>query len=157
MAIVNKPVDPDRELEFKIINWIAIIDQLATALATSKLNAIDLPMPEFIMLNHFMHRPLEGKTVSDVARQRQMPQPGVSKTIRKMLNKGWLQAKESETDGRSFTVFVTESGAATYHQALTLLFPTLEAAFCGMEPAVKRALFAALTDLKERFELTRKG
>lgn len=148
-------MDQERALEFRIVNWIAIIDQLATALARSQLDRIGLPMPEFTMLNHLMHNPREGKTVSTIARQRQMPQPGVSKTIRKMLDKGLLQAEECESDGRSFTVFVTERGAQLYREALDLLFPALQEVFSGIEPKAKRDLFTALAALKERFELTR--
>lgn len=155
MPIDTSAKDLERALEFRIINWIAIIDQLATTAGASSLKAINLPMAEFTMLNHFMHRPCEGKTISVISRQRQMPQPGVSKIIRKMVNKGLLREEAHDHDARSFVLFVTSQGAEAYQQAIVLLQPSLEGAFADWDADEKRSFMSCLERLKEFFEQTR--
>ena len=46
-------------LAFRIVNWIAIIDQLASTEANRVLRPLGLQLPQFVMLNHFSHRPDE--------------------------------------------------------------------------------------------------
>ena len=73
------------QVGWRIFNWIGIIDQLATARAEHTLADLKLPFPQFVMLNHFSHRPHEAKTVTAVASALQQPQPGVTKTIQKLI------------------------------------------------------------------------
>lgn len=145
-----------REFEFKIVNWIAIINQLSTALAQTELNELNLPMSEFMMLNHFVHRPDEGKTISDIARHRQLQQPGVSKTIRKMLDRGWLRSVDNPEDARSIVLFLTKDGQAIYQKGLELLYPVLERTFSDFDEADKRQLFQQLERLKIWFDTHRR-
>ena len=42
---------------FRIFNWIGIIDQLASSAANRLLAPLDMPLPQFILLNHFSYRP----------------------------------------------------------------------------------------------------
>ena len=63
-------------LGWRIFNWIGIINQLSTARASRTLAELKLPFPQFVMLNHFSHRPNEPKTVTSVASALQQPQPG---------------------------------------------------------------------------------
>ena len=65
------------------------------------LRPLGFQLPQFVMLNHFSHRPDEAKTVTSVARALQQPQPGVTKTVQKLVAKGWLRGRSSEGDGRS--------------------------------------------------------
>ena len=55
-------------LAFRIVNWIGIIDQLASTEANRVLRPLGLQLPQFVMLNHFSHRPDEARTVTSVAR-----------------------------------------------------------------------------------------
>ena len=80
-------------LPFRIINWIGIIDQLAGSAANRLLAPLDLPLPQFIVLNHFGHRPGAengGHTIMALARALQQPQPGITKTVQKLVDKGFL-------------------------------------------------------------------
>ena len=80
-------------LAFRIVNWIGMINQLATTEGNRVLKAIGLALPLFVMLNHFSHRPDEARTVTSIARALQQPQPGVPKTVQKLVALGFLRER----------------------------------------------------------------
>ena len=88
-------------LGWKIFNWIGILNQLATNRAERSLAELKLPMPQFVVLNHFSHRPNETKTVTAVAQAMQQPQPGITKTIQNLVTRKLLKADPAPGDGRS--------------------------------------------------------
>ena len=135
-------------LAFRIVNWIAIIDQLASTEANRVLRPLGLQLPQFVMLNHFSHRPDEAKTV-------QQPQPGVTKTVQKLVAKGWLRERSSEGDGRSKLLMLTPAGLAKHRAAVAALSPGLERAFAGWSQDDRRALFALLDRVKVWFDQDR--
>ena len=83
-------------LPFRIVNWIGIIDQLASTEANRTLKPLGLQMPEFVLLTHFSHRPEEARTVTGVARALQQPQPGVTKNVQKLVAKEGVVSPELE-------------------------------------------------------------
>lgn len=135
-------------LPFRIINWIGIIDQLAGTQANRLLRPLNLPLPQFILLNHFSHRPAEGKTVTSIARAMQQPQPGITKTIQKLLTKRWLREEANPEDGRSKTLFVTQAGLAKHNVAVAVFARELTPAFDGWSVSDQQSLFAHLDRLK---------
>ncbi len=141
------PVAPT-PLPFRIINWIGIIDQLVGTQANRVLKPLGVSMPQFIMLNHFSHRPAEGKTVTSIARAMQQPQPGITKTVQKMLAKRWLREQVHPEDGRSRMLFLTPAGLVRHDEAVAVLARVLAPAFGGWSPAELEQLFAQLDRLK---------
>jgi DNA-binding MarR family transcriptional regulator len=135
-------------IEFRIVNWVGIVDQLASERGRRVLAALDLPLPQFVMLNHFSHRPQETKTVGGVASALQQPQPGVTKTMQKLVRRGLIAVEPSPADARSKILRVTSKGLALHARAIALLMPELAQAFDGWSEADKRALFAGLDRLK---------
>jgi len=133
---------------WRILTWIGIIDQLASARAADALRQIALPLPQFVILNHFSHRPDEPRTVTGIARALQQPQPGVTKTIQKMLEGGLLAAATAPGDGRSKLLRLTPKGAKAHQRAIALLTPAFEAAFAGWEEGDFADLFRRLNPLK---------
>lgn len=137
-------VDP----RFRIINWIGIIDQLATTRANRILKGAGLPFPQFVVLNHFSHRPGEGKTVTGIADALQQPQPGVTKTVQKLRARGYLEARPSPDDKRVKLLFLTPKGRAAHARALARFGPELEALFTGWSASNLAALFEHLDRIK---------
>ena len=67
--------------------------------ANRLLKPLGLGLPQFVLLNHFSHRPDEAR-IGDRHRARcQQPQPGVTKTIQKLVDKGCLASRPTG-DGR---------------------------------------------------------
>ncbi|MCR9213377.1 MAG: MarR family transcriptional regulator [Proteobacteria bacterium] len=135
-------------LDFRILNWIGIIEQLTSTKMRQLLDGTDVPPPQFILLNHFSHRPEEGKTVSGIAWAMQQPQPGITKTIAKLLAKGFLRAEENPEDGRSKTLFVTDNGLAAHAVAKGRLEEGMQDTFNGWREWEKKDFFGFLDRLK---------
>ena len=142
-------------LPFRIVNWIGIIDQLASTEANRALRPIGLQMPQFVLLNHFSHRPDETKTVTGVARALQQPQPGVTKNVQKLVAKGWLRQRTNGGDGRSKLLVLTPAGLAKHRAAVAALAPGLARAFGDWPERDQRSLFAMLDRLKLWFDRDR--
>jgi len=140
--------DPLPDLRFRILNWIGIIDQLATARANKDLRALKLPLAHFILLNHFSHRPAEAKTVTGIARAMQQPQPGVTKNLQKLVARGYLAEKPSPRDGRSKLLYLTPAGRAAHGKAIALLLPALSPAFAEWSEADLQRFWRQLDRLK---------
>jgi DNA-binding MarR family transcriptional regulator len=138
-------------LPFRIINWIGIIDQLAGSAANRLLGPLDLPLPQFIVLNHFSYRPGTedgGHTIMALARALQQPQPGITKTVQKLVDKGLLAERANPRDGRSKLLQMTSRGRAAHQAAIAALMPELGRAFDGWSAKEMQRLFADLDRLK---------
>ena len=135
-------------LAFRIVNWIGIVDQLTTTQANRLLRPLGLPMAQFIALTHFSHRPDESRTVTSVARALQQPQPGVTKTLAKLVAQGWLAEQANAEDGRSRLLRITPAGLAKHRDAIEALTPGLGQAFAGWSADDMRHLFGLLDRLK---------
>ncbi len=142
-------------LAFRIVNWIGIIDQLASTEANRALRPLGLQLPHFILLNHFSHRPDDTKTVTGIARALQQPQPGVTKNVQKLVAKGWLRERIHGDDGRSKLLVMTPAGQAKHRAAIAALTPGLARAFAEWPEKDQRTLFALLDRLKLWFDQDR--
>jgi DNA-binding MarR family transcriptional regulator len=142
-------------LAFRIVNWIGILDQLTSTEANRLLKPLGLGLPQFVLLNHFSHRPDEARTVTDIARALQQPQPGVTKTIQKLVDKGWLGERANGRDGRSKLLVLTASGRAKHRAAVAAVMPDLSRAFADWSQRDQQTLFALLDRLKVWFDRDR--
>lgn len=136
------------DLRFRILNWVGIIDQLASTKANRTLRERDLALPQFIMLNHFSHRPDEAKTVGGIARAMQQLPPAVTKTTQKLLAKGYLREAPSAEDARSKQLFLTARGKAAHGKAIAALLPEVVPAFVDWKPADLEQFWQYLDKLK---------
>ncbi|HYD99389.1 MAG TPA: MarR family transcriptional regulator [Alphaproteobacteria bacterium] len=152
---IAPPPDTGADPRFRILNWIGMVDQLATTRANQVLAAGDLPMPQFILLNHFSHRPAEPRTVGGIAAAFQQPQPGITKTVQKLVAKGYLAAEPDAADQRVKQLRLTPAGAAAHRAALDRFAGTLDWLFAGWTEAELAALFGQLHRLKERLDRNR--
>lgn len=136
------------DIRFRIVTWIGIINQLVSTKANRLLKDHGLPFPQFVLLNHFSHRPEEGKTVTGIARAMQQPQPGITKTIAKLTQRGFLEARPSTSDGRSKVVFMTAAGKAAHKGAVAILMPEMGDIFADWAEDDLMQLFAGLDAVK---------
>jgi DNA-binding MarR family transcriptional regulator len=146
--MATRPTEAQAALGWRIFNWIGIIDQLAQTRATRALAELKLPMPQFIMLNHFSHRPGEAKTVTSVASALQQPQPGVTKTIQKMVARKLLKADPAPGDGRSKLITITPRGIEMHARAIAAFVPQFADVFSGWDDAEMETLARQLDRLK---------
>ncbi|MZR29147.1 MarR family winged helix-turn-helix transcriptional regulator [Sneathiella litorea] len=147
----NEKYDRKEELpssDFRIINWIGIISQLTDTKMRQLLDGTDVPPPQFILLNHFIYQPEDGKTVSGIASALQQPQPGITKTIAKLLKKGFLKAEDNPSDGRSKILYLTDAGKKAHSAAKERLELAFADTFEGWREWEKKDFFGFLDRLK---------
>lgn len=78
----------------------------------------------------------------------QQPQPGVTKTIQKMLKAGLLRAVPAKDDARVKLLYITQRGQKMHERALAALEPAFQGAFAGWQEEDLTALFQQLDRLK---------
>jgi len=143
----ERPV-PRPDPRFRIINRIGMIDMLSAAMATRLLDPLGLSASLFGLLNHFAEAPDEPRTVMALAREMQVPQPGVTKRVQKLLAQELLREAPSPHDARKKLLTITPRGVAVHRRALELLVPTAISVFDGWPQDEVAALLRALDRLK---------
>jgi len=143
-----RPTESDIRLGAKILTWIGIINQLSATRITQALKPLRLPYPQFVLLIHFSHRPSEPQTVTGVASAMQQPQPGITKTIQKMIVKKLLRTSPAIGDGRSKLLYLTPKGIETHGRAIAALVPMFRDMFEPWNETEMNDLIANLDRLK---------
>ena len=141
----------------QVLNFIGIANQLAVTRANQVLAAGSLPFPQFVMLSHFSKDPKRPRTVTGIASAFQAPQPGITKTVQKMVRRGFLEARPDAEDGRSKHLFMTKAGAAAFAKANTALAPSARKAFADWPEADILTLHRLLRRLKDWLDDNRDG
>ena len=116
-------IPPELEKIRQILNWVGVAQQLMVTRLNRTIADIDLPFAQFIMLNHFRAFADEGHTIGRLANAFETGQPGVSKTVARLVEKGYLRAEPDPKDGRSRQIYLTEAGAAAHRDALMRIAP----------------------------------
>jgi DNA-binding MarR family transcriptional regulator len=114
---------PELEKIRQILVWVGVTNQLLVTRLNRTIARGDLPFAQFVMLNHFSLFADEGHTVSRLANAFETGQPGVSKTVARLVEKGYLRAEPDPDDGRSKRHYLTVAGATAHADALSRLAP----------------------------------
>lgn len=147
--MLKPPAANEARLGYDILTYVGIIEHLTRTRAEKALRGTGVTFPQFAFLNHFRRRPAEEpKTVTSIARAFQQPQPGVTKTLQKMLAQGLIKAVDAPDDGRSRLLALTPKGIKAHDKALAVLSDQFRAAFTDWTEPEMTALFQHLSKLK---------
>jgi DNA-binding MarR family transcriptional regulator len=147
--MLKPPTATEARLAYDILTYVGIIEHLTRTRAEKALRGTGVTFPQFVMLNHFVRRPQdEPKTVTSIARAMQQPQPGVTKTLQKMLSLGLIKAASAPGDGRSRLLTLTAKGAKAHEKSLGVLAGQFRAAFADWREDEMSVLFQHLARLK---------
>jgi DNA-binding MarR family transcriptional regulator len=142
-----------QRLQWEVLTSFGIISQLMEERARRVLPP-DLPRPLFSILNH-MIRLGNDKTVTDLARAFQAPQPGMTKSVQKLLDRGYLRAHTDSADARRKRLFITESGEKAHFDALNALGPDADFVFDDWLNEDLQALQTQVFRLRRRLDENR--
>jgi DNA-binding MarR family transcriptional regulator len=138
---------------YQIVNYIGIADQLLTTRANQILGVGDLPFAQFVMLNHFSHEPARPRRVTEVASAMQQPQPTVTRTLQRLVRKGYLEVRAADDDARARVHVLTRTGRAAHRRAIERLMPEVAARFADWDArdvdTLHRLLFRLMRELDE--------
>ncbi|MCU0898564.1 MAG: MarR family winged helix-turn-helix transcriptional regulator [Burkholderiales bacterium] len=118
---------------YQIVNYIGIADQLLTTRANQILGVGDLPFAQFVMLNHFSHEPNRARRVTEVASAMQQPQPTVTRTLQRLVRKGYLEVRAADDDARARVHVLTRTGKAAHRRAIERLMREVVARFADWD------------------------
>ncbi len=139
----------DDSTRLQVLNFIGIANQLAVTRANHALARGNLPFPQFVMLSHFSKDQARPRTVTGIASAFQAPQPGITKTVQKMIRRGYLETRPDPEDGRSKQLFMTKAGTDAFATANTALGPIARRAFADWPDAEIQTLLRLLGRLKD--------
>jgi DNA-binding MarR family transcriptional regulator len=139
----------------RIFILIGIINQLATTRINRILKLQDLPMAQFVLLQHFSHQPNREWTVTQLANALEVNQPAMTKTTQRLLKKGFLEMKVIATDKRIKQFSITDAGSSVLNSAWGKLGPEIGQLFSAWDPSDLSILQELLERLKVQLDEAR--
>jgi DNA-binding MarR family transcriptional regulator len=147
--MLKPPSGSEIKLAYDILTYVGIVEHLMRTRAEKGLRGTGVTFSQFAFLNHFRRRPAdEPKTVTSIARAFQQPQPGVTKTLQKMLAQGLIKAADAPGDARSKLLTLTPKGIKAHEKALAVLTDQFRAAFADWTEPEMAQFFQHLSKLK---------
>jgi len=114
---------PELEKIRQVLVWIGVAEQLLVTRLNRAIAGVNLPFAQFVMLNHVRAFAEEGHKIGRLASAFETGQPGISKTVARLVEKGFLRAEPDPQDGRSRLHYLTEAGATAHGEALARIAP----------------------------------
>ena len=84
-------IPPELEKIRQILVWIGVAEQLLVTRFNRAVAGANLPFAQFIMLNHFRAFADESHTIGRLANAFETGQPGISKTVARLVEKGVIE------------------------------------------------------------------
>jgi len=140
------PVDAEKIRQTLV--WIGVANQLMVTRLNKAIANTDLPFAQFIMLNHFRAFADEGHTIGRLANALETGQPGVTKTVARLVEKGYLRTEPNPADGRSRLHYLTVAGTTAHTDALSRIAPDAMLIFRDWAPEDINDLHRLLFKLK---------
>ena len=143
---------PKRPATEQILVWCGVVTQLVKTRNNRLLGKAGLPYPQFVMLRHFCHDPERAWTVSQLAAAFESPQPGISKTVRKLVDRGLLREQPDRKDARRKWLRVSPRGIRVRDAAVARLQPDQRGLFAGWSRKDIETLHRLLSRLKTHLD-----
>ena len=124
-----KELNQREQTEVRTTVLLGIIQQLMTTRQNSLFAGRELSLSQFALLNHFSHEPERSWTVTELAEVMEMNQPGITKIVTVLLDKGLLQSTSDATDKRKRYLTISKKGLALCVETFQSLLPDISQVF----------------------------
>ena len=118
-----------QQTEMRLMVLLGIIKQLTTTRQSKLFSALDLTLPQFSLMVHFTHAPERSWTVTELAEVMEMNQPGITKIVNVLLEKGLLTSEPDKIDRRKRHLKITDHGLNSCKNTMTSLVPDISHIF----------------------------
>ena len=135
-----------RNAFFRFFNEIGIIAQLSRTALETRLPK-GLTLPHFSVVNHLI-RVKDGQTPLALARAFQVPKTTMTHTLSGLLEHGFVEMRPNPDDGRSKTVWLTQTGRQFREDAIKSIDPDIDALSQNVPKEKIEALVPALTEIR---------
>ena len=132
----------------QILVWLGAAEQHLENRLNRLLKGSDLPLAQFVILNHLASLPAEGWTVTRLAAALDTGQPGVSKILARLVAKDLVSIETDSGDRRLRRHVLTDAGRAAHRDALRRVGPVAADVLDGWDETQIDALHALLYKLK---------
>jgi DNA-binding MarR family transcriptional regulator len=132
----------------QVLVWIGVANQLTTTRFNQVMAKSNLPLPQFIMLNHFRRDPQQGHTITQLVSAFQANQPAITKTVQHLVKKGYLDIQVSQEDKRIKYHFMTKAGLTVHQNAIDYILPDSQLIFAEWSVEEVETLHQSLFRLK---------
>lgn len=116
------------DVEYRITVLLGIVQQLQTTRQTTMLKAFDMTRSQYSVLSHFALHPERQCTISELADVMEINQPGVTKIVKKLVERGLLNTIELRDDKRKKQLAITEAGLDFVKRGQEMIAP--DNAYC---------------------------
>lgn len=130
-----------------IVDFMIATDLLRFQIETA-LRPLGLTLTQMSLLNHFAWQPESTASITELTSVMAINQPGVTKAVAGLLEKGMLQKVEGGGDARVKRVKITPEGLVTLETARKASYPAVEAAFDCLDDAELGAFTTYLKKMK---------
>ena len=142
----------------QILIWLGAAEQHLENRVNQLLKGSDVPLAQFVILNHLASLPAEGWTVTRLASALDTGQPGVSKSRARLAAKGYVAIEADALDGRRKRHTLTEAGRAAHREAYRRVAPLTDTLLAGWDEAqidtLHTLLYKLKTNLRARPEIS---
>ena len=117
------------QTEVRMTVLLGIIQQLMNTRQNRLFADQELSLSQFGLLNHFTHEPERSWTVTDLVEVMEMHQPGITKIVTVLLDKGLLHSKPDAADKRKRYLAITQKGLLLCDDTFESLLPEISHIF----------------------------
>lgn len=137
-----------------IVDFMIAYDLLSSQIEKS-LRPLELNLTQMSLLNHFSWRPEQASTITDLAKVMGINQPGITKAVNALVEKGCLEKENFSDDARIKHLKITEAGLGLLNQARYACYPAIEQAFGVLETGELASFMESLHKLKKHLDENR--
>lgn len=119
------------------------------------LRPLELNLTQMSLLNHFSWQPQNASTITQLAKVMGINQPGITKAVNVLVEKGCLVKDSFTEDARIKHLTITEAGLALLNQARYACYPAIEQAFGALETTELASFMESLHKLKNHLDSNR--
>jgi DNA-binding MarR family transcriptional regulator len=114
-----------------IVDFIIAQDLLRFQIE-SALKPLELTLTQMSLLNHFSWNPARLTTITELTAVMAINQPGVTKAVGSLVEKGCLEKIDSMDDARVKHLKITPTGLDVLQKARYATYPAIESAFSSL-------------------------
>lgn len=137
-----------QQQEQRLIVLLGIVRQLMATREGKLFKDQPLTAPQFGVLNHFTHKPERRWTVTELADVMEMNQPGITKIVTVLVDKGLLSAVADAQDKRKRYLKITAQGLGFCKNTFQALLPDISYLFSNWNDAELDQLLVNIDKLK---------
>jgi DNA-binding MarR family transcriptional regulator len=129
LKMPQQELNQREEIQVRMTVLLGIIQQLMTTRQNRLFEGKKLTLSQFGVLNHFTHEPDKRWTVTDLAEVMEMNQPGITKIVTLLINKGLLSSTPDVKDKRKRYLKITSKGERLCDETFRSLLPEISRVF----------------------------